>query len=58
MKYVFVCVGRIISTRSNAVLAGIAHKSNEMLQEVLSVDYECVQNRKYFSTGRAKSHFA
>ena len=42
MKYVYVFAGQIISSsRSNAVLAGIAHKSNEMLQEVLSLDCEC-----------------
>ena len=29
------------NSRSYAVLAGIAHKSNKMLEEVLSVHYEC-----------------
>ena len=36
-KHLFVCVGRIISSRSNAVLMGIAGKSNEMWQEGVSL---------------------
>ena len=36
-KHVFVCAGHIISSRSNAVLMGIAGKSNEMWQEVVSL---------------------